>query len=77
MQPMGPEQKELLLVDFETDAAGQLLTGKLLLPARMEQDAKEIGCGLLLYRGPKVSQEGRTYHDTSFVSSSMRQLCVQ
>ena len=68
LQSMGKDRKEMLIVDFETGDGDNRASGKLLLPARMESECKQVGSGLLLYRGPRVSQEGRTYHDVIVVS---------
>ena len=70
VQSMGKDKKDLLFVDFETTIDEQVVTGKLMLPERLAEDAKDVGTGILLYRGPKQSQEGRTYHDVSIVSSA-------
>ena len=67
---MGKDKNDLLFVDFETTIDEQVVTGKLMLPERLAEDAKDVGTGILLYRGPKLSQEGRTYHDVSIVSSA-------
>ena len=68
LQSMGKDRKELLFVDFETTVNEHSVTGKLMLPARLFDDANEVGSGLLMYRGPKQSQEGRTYNDVVIVS---------
>ena len=68
MQAMGKDRNELLLVDFETGDGDETITGKLLMPARLQNAIIGCGSGLLLYSGPKKSQEGRTYHDVTVIS---------
>lgn len=70
LQSMGKDRNDLLIVDFETGEGEQRVVGKLLLPARLEQDTKECGSGILFYGGQRKSQEGRMYHDVSVISSS-------
>ena len=57
LQSMGKERKEVLVVDFETGSNEQRASGKLLLPARLEDECKSAGSGILLYRGQRVSQD--------------------
>ena len=67
-QSMGKDRKDTLVVDFETDNNDQRASGKLLLPTRLEEECKNTGSGILLYRALRVSQEGRTYHDVIVVN---------
>ena len=56
-------QEQSLLVDYETEVDGEPVTGTLTIPRRLEEKVKKTAVGIMLWRGPKQSQEGKMFHD--------------
>ena len=55
--------EDSLVVDFETTVNGEVQTGCLALPKRLEEMVVRHKAGILLWRGSKMSKDGRQYND--------------
>ena len=56
-------REEALLVDVETEVGGESLTGTVAIPRRLQDKIERTPVGVMLWRGLKQMNDGKTYND--------------